>query len=97
MGIVGLLLRGGEETLQGAAERRGVARLRLGRREPVLPPIDEPGSVADTARRFEVWARAMLDIEKNRAIALDRGLDAQRLDLMNRFAIDLDRRLRELR
>jgi hypothetical protein len=39
----------------------------------------------------------MLDIEKNRAIALDRGLDAQRLDLMNRVAIDVDRRLRELR
>jgi len=56
----------------------------------------EHGSIADSAQRFNLWARAMLDIEQNRSRAITRGLDDRMLGVMNRVAIDFQRRLSEL-
>lgn len=65
--------------------------------QPVPLPSPEPGSVADTAQRFELWARGMLDIEQNRAVALERGLNDRGLAILTMAAIEADRRLREPR
>jgi hypothetical protein len=60
MGLVGLLLADSNELTRLSAER------------PVSPPAPEPGSDADTARRFEIWARGMLDIVAARVSCLPR-------------------------
>jgi hypothetical protein len=80
MGLVGIHLASGEEAAQHKA---------------VPPATFEPGSTADMARRFHVWARAVLDIDTNRSIALKRGLDNRGVAVPSRVFIDVERRIRE--
>ncbi|MBO0901804.1 hypothetical protein J1G44_17325 [Cellulomonas sp. zg-ZUI199] len=86
LGLTGLRLG------QPASE---LANLRASRPRPVASDPPARGTPADMAMKFQVWCEAMLDIARNREIALERGLE-HRTSTLDRFAIELRRGLGEL-
>lgn len=89
MGLVGMLVGRRDESGRVRAQQRSSESNATN--VDTTPTAD---SIEDTSHRFDHWVRGMLDIEKNRSVALERGLDERGLGVMNRFSIELERRLR---
>ena len=87
-------IRLGLTGLRLGAPSSELANLRAQEPKPVEEGPPERGTPADMARTFQTWSEVMLEIASNRQVAMEHGL-GERAARMDRFAIELSRRLGE--